>query len=188
MMKDKERSIFKDLLPLYHEGLLSKETAEWIEEAAENDEELQKLLKMSEAELPKEQIESSVHESQMFKRINRKLSLYQLMFMAISFFLAIRTSLLNESFGFILWYAVLGLAVYLFYRDMKLVILLSFAPIFIWGMGDILAGWDAAGGTGVVEHLLYAVFGAFVLAVIHCFFAAVGMMIGWLFLKLKERS
>ncbi|XBO86762.1 hypothetical protein AAGG52_05255 [Bacillus licheniformis] len=140
MMKDKERSIFKDLLPLYHEGLLSKETAEWIEEAAENDEELQKLLKMTEAELPKEQIESSVHESQMFKRINRKLSLYQLLFTAISFFLAIHTSLLNESFGFILWYAVLGLAVYLFYRDMKLVMLLSFAPIFIWGVGDILAG------------------------------------------------
>ena len=50
MMKDKERSIFEDLLPLYHEGLLSKETAEWIEEAAENDEEaFQKLLKMSKA-------------------------------------------------------------------------------------------------------------------------------------------
>ncbi len=188
MMKDKERSIFEDLLPLYHEGLLSKETAEWIEEAAENDEELQKLLKMSEDELPKEHIESSVHEGQMFKRINRKLSLYQLMFMAISFFLAIRTSLLNESFGFILWYAVLGFAGYLFFWDMKLVMLLSFAPIFVWGMGDILAEWDASGGTGVVEHLLYAVFGAFVLAVIHCFFAAVGMMIGWLFLKLKERS
>ncbi len=134
-MKDKERSVFKDLLSLYHEGLLSKESAEWIEEAAENDEELQKLLKMTEAELPKEHIESTVHESQMFKKINRKLSLYQLMFTAISFFLAIHTSLLNESFGFILWYAVLGLAVYLFYRDMKLVILLSFAPIFIWGMG-----------------------------------------------------
>ena len=187
-MKDKERSVFKDLLPLYQEGLLSKESAEWIEEAAENDEELQKLLKMTEAELPKEHIESTVHESQMFKKINRKLSLYQLMFTAISFFLAIHTSLLNESFGFILWYAVLGLAVYLFYRDMKLVILLSFAPIFIWGMGDILAEWDASGGTGVVEHLLYAVFGAFVLAVIHCFFAAAGMMIGWLFLKLKESS
>ncbi|MCY8543080.1 hypothetical protein P9D59_03305 [Bacillus haynesii] len=187
-MKDKERIIFKDLLPLYHEGLLSKETAEWIEEAAENDKELHRLLKMTEAELPKEHIESSVHESQMFKKINRKLSLYQLMFTAISFFLAIHTSLLNESFGFILWYAVLGLAVYLFYRDMKLVILLSFAPIFIWGMGDILAGWDTADGTGVVEHLLYAVFGAFMLAAIHCFFAAAGMMIGWLFLKLKESS
>ncbi|MEC2365757.1 MULTISPECIES: hypothetical protein [Bacillus] len=83
---------------------------------------------------------------------------------------------------------MLGFAGYLFFWDMKLVMLLSFAPIFVWGMGDILAGWDAAGGTGVVEHLLYAVLGAFVLAVIHCFFAAVGMMIGWLFLKLKERS
>ncbi|MDI5789494.1 hypothetical protein PO124_16830 [Bacillus licheniformis] len=85
MMKDKERSIFEDLLPLYHEGLLSKETAEWIEEAAETMRSF-KALKMSEDELPKEHIESSVHEGQMFKRINRKLSLYQLMFMAISFF------------------------------------------------------------------------------------------------------
>ncbi|WHH54031.1 sigma-70 family RNA polymerase sigma factor [Bacillus paralicheniformis] len=76
---------------------------------------------------------------------------------------------LLEEINRLLWYAVLGLAVYLFYRDMKLVILLSFAPIFIWGMGDILAGWDAADGTGVVEHLLYSVFGAFMLAVIHCF-------------------
>ncbi len=187
MMKDKERSVFKDLLPLYHEGLLSKESAEWIEEAAENDEELQKLLKMTEAELPKEHIESTVHESQMFKKINRKLSLYQLMFTAISFFLAIHTSLLNESFGFILWYAVLGLAVYLFYRDMKLVILLSFAPIFIWG-------WGYSGRLGCSRR--YRGCGApavFCLWRFHAccyslFFAAAGMMIGWLFLKLKESS
>ena len=78
-------------------------------------------------------------------------------------------------------YAVLGFAGYLFFWDMKLVMLLSFAPIFVWGMGDIFGRMGTHGGTGVVEHLLYAVFGAFVLAVIHCFFAAVGMMIGWLF-------
>ncbi|MDI5789495.1 hypothetical protein PO124_16835 [Bacillus licheniformis] len=60
------------------------------------------------------------------------------------------------------------------FRDMKLVMLLTYAPIFVWGMGDILAEWDAAGGTGVVEHLLYAVFGAFVLAVIHCFSPRLG--------------
>ncbi|KAA6447780.1 hypothetical protein [Bacillus swezeyi] len=187
-MKDKARSIFEDLLPLYHEGLLSKETAEWIEEQAENDAELQKLLKMSGAALPTEDIESSVHEGQMFKRINRKLSLYQIIFTVISFFLAMKTSLLNESFGFILWYAVLGLVTYLFYRDMKIVLLLSFIPIFVWGISDILGGWGAADGIGFAEQLLYSVSGAFILALIHCLFTIVGSLIGWLCVKLKEGS
>ncbi|MEC1262744.1 hypothetical protein P9D34_20430 [Bacillus swezeyi] len=187
-MKDKARSIFEDLLPLYHEGLLSKETAEWIEEQAENDEELQKLLKMSGAALLTEDIESSVHEGQMFKRINRKLSLYQIIFTVISFFLAMKTSLLNESFGFILWYAVLGFVTYLFYRDMKIVLLLSFVPIFVWGISDILGGWDAADGTGFAEQLLNSVLGAFMLALVHCLFAIAGSLIGWLCVKLKEGS
>ena len=38
------RSIIEDLLPLYHEGLLSEETTQWLEEQVKGDEELQSLV------------------------------------------------------------------------------------------------------------------------------------------------
>ncbi len=66
----------------------------------------------------------------MFKQIHRKLSMYQMIFIGVSFLLAVQTSLLNESLGFILWYTVLGLLSYLFYKDVKLVFLIAFVPTF----------------------------------------------------------
>ncbi|MFN2747848.1 hypothetical protein ACINLE_20480 [Bacillus sp. z60-18] len=165
-MEDKNRSVITDLLPLYHEGKLSKETAEWLEEQAANNEEYRKLMV---CETPPE----TIH-----KRMNRKLSIYQLILTAISLFLAIKTSLLNGSFGFILWYTVLGILAYLFYRKVKVVLLLSFVPMLIWGLADAITGWD--------EGFASSVFGAVLLAVFHGLFAMAGCLLGWLCLKLNE--
>ncbi|WP_253907630.1 DUF3139 domain-containing protein [Bacillus sp. WMMC1349] len=184
-MEDKVRYIIEDLLPLYHEGLLSEETSRWIEEQAEKHEEYRKLVEMSNTPLPKKEIVPPVDQEKMFKKINRKLSFYQIIFVAISFFIAMKTSLLNDSFGFILWYPVLGLLIYLFYRDIKSVLLLSFVPILLWSFMDNLEYFIKEEG---VEHLSVAVVGAFFYSVMHCIFSIIGSFIGWLSIKFKKKK
>lgn len=103
-MNDKHtvRHIIEDLLPLYEEGLLSEETARWLEAQTADDADYEKLVRLSGQSLPKPELPEPTEDyAKMMAKINRKLSLYQLLFMAISFVLAIRTSLLNESFEFV---------------------------------------------------------------------------------------
>ena len=135
-MDNHVKHIIEDLLPLYQEGLLSKETKEWLEAQLEENPAYQELLEKMRHTLEKEDTPeiSAPEQEKMFKRIHRKLTIYQFIFTGIAFFLAMQTALLNESFGFILWYAVLGFVVYLFYADMRIVFLLSFVPIFIWSV------------------------------------------------------
>lgn len=182
------RSIIEDLLPLYHEGLLSEETTQWLEEQVKGDEELQSLVAQTSRPLEKVRIESTVEHDQMMRKIKRKLSVYQLIFMAISFFLAINTSMLNESFGFVLWYAVLGVLGYLFYKDMKIVFLISFTPIFIWSLGsnigDYMAG-HITPGISFVSYMFSSIFGSLMFGFIHYLFAFIGSMIGFLILKIR---
>ncbi|MFD2042693.1 hypothetical protein ACFSTA_00055 [Ornithinibacillus salinisoli] len=187
------RHIVEDLLPLYEEGLLSNETTKWVEEQIEENGELQKLAQRLQNPLEKEEVPNTSEGSRdkMFKKINRRLSLYQIIFVALSFLLAIQTSLLNDSFGFILWYTVLGIVSYLFYSDMKMVFLLSFIPIFIWsvvdGISDYLAGhiaMDASLFMYGFDVLQMAIF----VSVIHYLFALVGSVIGLLIKKLRRST
>ncbi|MFA9559527.1 hypothetical protein ACERII_19640 [Evansella sp. AB-rgal1] len=191
-MKDKQRShIFQDLLPLYHEGLLSNETKSWLEEQIEGNSEYEELLNMTNESLPVNDIESPINNEKMFQRINQKLSLYQIIFVAISFILAIQTSILNESFGFILSYSVLGLVSYLFYKNMKIVFFISFIPIFMWQIGitisDIRSG-SLIGDVSNIAAIWYILSGAVLMSIIHYVFAFIGSIIGLLILKLKEKE
>lgn len=182
------RSIIEDLLPLYHEGLLSEETTEWVEEQVKGDEELQSLVAQTSRPLEKVEIESTVEHNQMMRKIKRKLSVYQLIFMGISFFLAINTSMLNESFGFVLWYAVLGVLGYLFYKDMKIVFLISFIPIFIWSIGINIGDYGAGHitpGITFASYFLQSFMGSLMVGLIHYLFAFIGSIIGFLILKIK---
>lgn len=125
--------------------------------------------------------------SSIASKFYRKLSIYQLILMAISFFAAISTSLMGNSFGFVLWYAVLGGITYSFYRDVKLVLLIAFTPIFLWQFGDMLYDWikgDIA-DTGGLAYIGMAFAGAFITACLHTVFALVGTAIGWLIGKKK---
>lgn len=185
------RSIIEDLLPLYNEGLLSEDTTKWLEEQVEKSEELAMLVSQTNIPLEKEKIESPVDHDRMIKGIKRRLSIYQIIFVGISFFLAIHTSLLNESFGFILWYAVLGLLTYLFYKDMKIVFYISFIPMFIWSLGGNLSDYYA----GHIDHsaqfvsfFFQSVGGSILLAMIHYGFALVGNLIALLIRKIWERG
>ncbi|MFS0863931.1 hypothetical protein [Fredinandcohnia sp. 179-A 10B2 NHS] len=185
------QSIVEDLLPLYNEGLLSETTTEWLEKQIKGNEELEKIVKQSSTPLVKEEIESPVEHDKMIKAIKRKLSIYQLIFVGLSFYLAINTSILNESFGFILWYAVLGVVTFLFYKDMKIVFYISVLPIFIWSIGGSISDYV----NGQIDHtqsfikfLLQTTAGSFFLAMIHYLFALIGSVMGLLILKIKERG
>lgn len=182
--------IVKDLLPLYNENLLSEETTQWVKEHLDTCEDCRNLVEISSIELTTEPIENTMNQEVMFKSINRKLSMYQIIFIAISFFLAANTSMLKGSFGFILWYPVLGTLIYLFYKDMKLVFMLSFIPMFIWSFGinfiDFTKGAYIDSGfiAFLGENLLSSLFPA----VIHFLFAAVGGIMGYLIELIKGEN
>ncbi len=180
--------IIKDLMPLYSENLLSEETAEWVNEHIKDCEECKKLVEASLAEFNTAPIENPINQELMFKKINRKLSMYQIFFVALSFFLAANTSMLKGSFGFILWYPVLGLLTYLFYKDIKLVFMLSFIPMFIWSFGlnfiDFTKG--AYIDTTFLNFLGTNLISSLFPAIIHFIFAAIGGFIGYLIEEIKQ--
>lgn len=180
--------IIRDLLPLYSENLLSEETTEWANEHLKECEECNALVEASFIELNTAPIESTLDQESMFKKINRRLSMYQIIFVALSFFLAANTSMLKGSFGFILWYPVLGLLTYLFYKDIKLVFMLSFIPMFIWSFGlnfiDFTKG--AYIDTTFFSFLGTSLISSLFPAVIHFIFAAVGGFMGYLIEEIKQ--
>lgn len=121
-----------------------------------------------------ETIHSPINQDKMMRHIKLKLSIYQIVFVCLSFYFAIKTSLLNDSFGFILSYTVLGVVTYLFYKNIWVVIAIAFLPNFVWSLIDL------------VEFNLNGLAGSLLIGCIHLAFALVGSMIGWLILKLKE--
>lgn len=185
------RSIIEDLLPLYHDGLLNKETTDWLERQLDQNKELQHLVDLSKQSLKKEKIEPTIHQDSAFKAIQRKLSLYQMIFVALSFLLAVNTSILNESFGFILSYTILGLITYFFYKDIRLVLSLSFIPIFIWFLGDSmiqLIRGEIQLDITLAEYVLHTFLGGIFMTGIHAVFALIGSLVALLVIKLREEN
>lgn len=166
-------SIVEDLLPLYTEGLLQEETTVWLEAHLEGCVECRKLAETAFDPVMEKQIPSPINNDKMIAKINFRLSIYQIIFVGISFFLAMQTTLLNESFGFILSYTILGLITYLFYKNIKIVITISFFPVFIWSSWELFFDFQS-------------MIGSFSIAVIHLIFALIGSAIGALILKLRE--
>lgn len=182
-------SITEDLLPLYNEGLVQDETNKWIEAHLKTCPACRVLADKSAESFEVEPIQSPINHEKMMSKITLKLSLYQLIFVGISFFLAMKTAMLNNSFGFILSYTILGMIMYLFYKNIKVILLIAFTPIFIWSLATLIPdafamtdSWIVAMGTILKEGII----ASFILALIHLIFALIGMLIGVLILKLKE--
>lgn len=192
-MNKYEKYIIQDLLPLYEEDLLSDETKEWLDLKLEEKQEYRQLLQKLQKPLEKGDIPeiTDAEREKMFQKIHRKLTIYQFIFVAISFILAIQTALLNDSFGFILSYTVLGFVVYLFYSNMKMVFLLSFVPIFIW---SVFAGIFGFSNEPVDQELSAFAYGfsvfqmALILSAIHYLFAFIGSLIALIFKKIKNEE
>lgn len=174
----KDCYIAKDLMPLYHEGLLHEETAAWLQEHLASCGECREYATLTSEPIEETGISSPIDNDKMFAKIHLRLSVYQIIFVAISFFFAMKTSLLNNSFGFILTYAILGFVTYLFYKRFLIVAAITFLPNFIWSFAD-----SPQDSTFVPEMLIGAAF----VALIHLMFALAGSLIAFLLLKfLKE--
>ena len=186
-METTKRHIIEDLLPLYAEGLLSAETTKWLEAEISGNEEYKELVRLSREPVSLPAAAPPANYDRMMRKINRKLSLYQMVFVALSFYLAIRTSLLNDSFGFILWYAVLGLLTYLFYRDMKIVLLVAVLPILIWSLGSRIAELYQGHFTGNLgEWILQTAVNCILMIVIHSIFLLIGSLMAYLLIGMKK--
>lgn len=180
--------IIRDLLPLYNENLLSDETTAWVKEHLEDCKECEKLAEASSVDLNTVPIDNTMDQEVMFKKINRKLSMYQIIFVALSFFIAINTSLLSESFGFILWYPILGVITYLFYKDIKLVFLLAFIPIFLWSFSSNILDYFNSSYLDIsfFQILGYSLIRSLPVSLFHLLLAFIGSIIGALILKLHN--
>ncbi|MBO1003959.1 zf-HC2 domain-containing protein [Pseudogracilibacillus auburnensis] len=173
---NKDCFIAEDLMPLYNEGLLQDETASWLEAHLKTCRNCRELAHLSKEPVEKVAMESTVNHDKMMGKIKLRLSIYQIIFVGLSFFFAIKTSLLNDSFGFILSYTVLGVLTYLFYKNIWIVIAIAFLPNFIWSLIDIS------------EFSFNGIVGSIFIGVIHLSFALVGNIIGWLILQVRERG
>jgi len=107
------------------------------------------------------------------RNLRRQVRVLQLILTALAFIAALRSTMMAGSWGFILWYAVLGGVVFYFYRNIWLTLLLSFVPLFVWGIADQAGNPGELGIPGVL-------LGSLALAGIHTAFAAIGMAIAWL--------
>lgn len=168
--------IVEDLLPLYNEGLLSDETEDWVKEHLNNCLHCKALEQVTTDKIMEEVISSPINYEKMISKITFKLSLYQMAFIGLSFFLALKTTLLNDSFGFILSYAVLGFVTYLFYKNFKIVSGIAFLPVFFWSIGT----------TASLNELISSILGSILIAGIHLAFAVIGALVGLLLLKIRE--
>lgn len=182
-------SIAEDLLPLYNEELVHDETADWIEAHLKTCPNCSKLALDSAEPVSNASIPSPINHDKMMSKITVKLSLYQVIFVGISFFLAMQTALLNDSFGFILSYTLLGTIMYLFYKSFRVIMLVAFTPIFIWSLGtmipDIVYNAEPL-LTRLGVFLSQAILGSLFIAVIHLGFALAGAVIGLFILKIRE--
>lgn len=177
--------IIEDILPLYEENLVQPETKQWIEQHLASCPNCQKLTSVTMGELPVITPPKKA-ATKMIKHAHLKLSIYQLLFVILSFVFAINTSLLNESFVFILSYFILGIVTFYFYRHTILTLLLAFVPIFIW---TIYATIDSFGSYSkwYAEQIIYhsstaslimeVILGGVWTAFIHTLFTVLGIMI-----------
>lgn len=182
-------SIAEDLLPLYKESLLQEATNKWLEEHLAKCDSCSKLHQRSQKPIVHENPASPVNYEKMMSRINLKLSLYQLILLGISFFLAIRTVVLEENFEFILYYTILGLVAYLFYKNFKIVTLIAFLPVFIWHFGTMipeLANYTENALNNPLNGIFDISMVSFMAGFIHLLFALIGALIGYFILKLTE--
>lgn len=189
--------IVADLLPLYEEDLLHKETVEWMDVHLSKCEVCRMRAHESFADLPAAHIKPPKNASTMVKNVRSKLAVYQLLFVLLSFTFAMSTSLFADSFQFILSYFVLGLVTFYFYRSWLFTALLSLVPIVIWSLYDTVASYGSYSSwyAQSLEHhhsvigLFGTLFGgSLLMGVIHTLFAVLGAVVALLLTKMTEKE
>lgn len=155
-----ECSIVEDLLPLYHKRTLQNDTALFVEQHIATCVDCQKLVS----------IQPSTDENISLKRT---LTFFHLIFIVLSFMFALNSSLLGNNLSFIVSYAIFGCLTYLFYKNIWIVFVISFTPIFFW---TIIANFNNSlyitnSSLADIGELLI---GASFIAILHTIFALLG--------------
>lgn len=114
-------SIVEDLLPLYFKHTLQSDTVRFIENHIASCERCQQL--------------TCAQPSHNQKRpMKRTLTFFHLVFIVLSFMFALNSSLLGNNLSFIVSYAIFGCLTYLFYKNIWIVFVISFTPVFVWAI------------------------------------------------------
>ena len=168
-------AITQDLLPLYEEELLQPETKKFVDEHLQNCDECRGVAEQS--QIPLAPIEKSeLSSKKMIRKITLRLTTIQVFFVAIAFILAMTTSVMNSSVGFVVTYPILGAITYLFYRSVVVSLLIAAIPTFLWScllyMTDLLANYYA-------DSFLEALGMALISLVIHMLFTIIGIAFGF---------
>lgn len=187
--------ITEDLLPLYEEDLVQPETKQWIEQHLADCPNCKNLTAEMEALPPLTPPKKAA--AKMIQHAHLKLTIYQLLFVILSFAFAMNTSLLNESFAFILSYFILGIVTFYFYRHTVLTLLLAFIPIFIW---TIYASIDSYGSyskwyadqimhySSTASLMMNSILGGVWTASIHTLFTGLGIIVVKLIIQAFKRE
>lgn len=189
--------IVEDLLPLYEEDLLHKETVDWIDTHLSTCESCRSRANETLAAFPAAPIKPKKTAAAMMKNVRSKLAIYQLLFVLLSFAFAMSTSIFADSFQFILSYFLLGFSTFYFYRSWIFTILISMMPIIIWSIYDTIASYgsyhqwytQALENHGSVAGLFGMLLGSSLLmSIIHTLFAALGAVVALLTMKITEKE
>lgn len=189
--------IVEDLLPLYEEDLLHKETVDWIETHLSTCESCRSRANETLAAFPAAPIKPKKTAAAMMKNVRSKLAIYQLLFVLLSFAFAMSTSIFADSFQFILSYFILGFSTFYFYRSWIFTILISMMPIIIWSIYDTIASYgsyhqwytQALENHDSVAGLFGMLLGSSLLmGIIHTLFAALGAVVALLTMKITEKE
>jgi len=99
--------------------------------------------------------------------------------------LAMSTTVMNGSMGFVLTYIILGTITYLFYRSIVIALLIAAVPTFLWScmlyMTDLF-------GNFYTESISEALGMALISLVIHLLFTIIGIVIGFSIRKIMEEK
>ncbi|MCM3512492.1 zf-HC2 domain-containing protein [Carnobacterium inhibens] len=181
---NKDCAILQDLLPLYEEKLLHPETEDFIEEHLKSCQECRHIAKNSHIPLPAE-VKPGEPSKKMIQKITLRLTTIQIFFVTIAFVLALGTTVMNNSSGFILSYTILGAVTYLFYRSALVAVLLAVVPTFIW---NCLIYMTHSLGKFYTESFSDGVLIVLVSLSMYLVFTIIGVFIGYCILKIKEEN
>ncbi|MFL0365607.1 zf-HC2 domain-containing protein [Pseudobacillus sp. 179-B 2D1 NHS] len=177
-------AITQDLLPLYEEKLLQPQTKRFVDEHLQRCHECHQIAEQSQIPLaPK--VKTGLSSKKMIRKITLRVTSIQIFFVAIAFLLAMSTSLMNGSVGFVLTYTILGTITYLFYHSMIMAFLIAAVPTLMWSilkyMTDLLGGvpLESISGELIVTIIAFAM---------HAIFTIIGITIGFCIRKVMEEK
>lgn len=189
--------VVKDLLPLYEEELLHKETVEWMDTHLAACDSCRYLANEELSNFSVTPLKPDKTASAMMENARSQFAVYQLLLVLLSLAFAMSTSIFTESFQFILSYFLLGFMTFYFYRSWIFTLLISIVPICIWSIYDTIASYGAYEkwySQALESHdSVIGLFGtllgdSLLMGIIHTLFVALGVVLALLTKKITEEE